>query len=54
MKAGYGYSDFNEYRNKESSGNHVHRVNVPLLVVNAKDDPLFSPELLQNIRATVS
>ena len=41
------------YRN-DSSGNYLHNLKVPIVFINAKDDPLVHPELLSIPEAFVS
>lgn len=53
LKPVYGYETVEAYAQAESSGHHLHRVQVPLLCVNATDDPLFTPSLHRRIRDTV-
>lgn len=42
----HGYTSLKEYYEKESCVNYIHNVSVPLLLVNALDDPLIHRSLL--------
>jgi len=43
----YGYESVVAYYNEHSSVNNLHNVKVPLLLLNAVDDPIVPPFLLQ-------
>nr|XP_057932210.1 monoacylglycerol lipase ABHD2-like isoform X2 [Doryrhamphus excisus] len=42
----HGYSSLEEYYQQESCVHYMHRVTVPLLLMNSIDDPLVHPSLL--------
>ncbi|KAK1887936.1 Monoacylglycerol lipase ABHD2 [Dissostichus eleginoides] len=46
MRKFHGYSSLKEYYEKESCVHHLHKVTVPLLLVNSSDDPLIHQSLL--------
>ncbi|XP_029951913.1 monoacylglycerol lipase ABHD2 [Salarias fasciatus] len=46
MRKFHGYSSLNEYYEKESCVHYIHKITVPLLLVNSLDDPLVHPSLL--------
>jgi len=39
----YGYRNFLDYYDQNASGQYVSKIAVPLLAINAKDDPFFHP-----------
>eukprot|EP01094_Clydonella_sp_ATCC50884_P006140 TRINITY_DN15167_c0_g1_i1.p1 TRINITY_DN15167_c0_g1~~TRINITY_DN15167_c0_g1_i1.p1 ORF type:complete len:192 (+),score=28.13 TRINITY_DN15167_c0_g1_i1:72-578(+) len=41
-----GYDDPRDYYTAQSCAQHLQHLNIPLLMVNAEDDPLFVPTLL--------
>ncbi|XP_034540702.1 monoacylglycerol lipase ABHD2-like [Notolabrus celidotus] len=51
MRKFHGYSSLKEYYEKESCVHHIHKVTVPLLLVNSSDDPLIHQSLLAIPRA---
>ncbi|KAK7912466.1 hypothetical protein WMY93_012677 [Mugilogobius chulae] len=53
MRKFHGHSSLKEYYEKESCVHYIHNVNVPLLLVNAADDPLVHDSLL-NIPRTLA
>lgn len=42
-----GFETIEEYYRHHSASYHLHKVKIPLLLVNAEDDPLVPPELLE-------
>ncbi|XP_059191329.1 monoacylglycerol lipase ABHD2-like [Centropristis striata] len=46
MRKFHGYSSLKEYYEKESCVQFIHKVSVPLLLVNSSDDPLIHQSLL--------
>ncbi|GLD72354.1 monoacylglycerol lipase ABHD2-B-like protein [Lates japonicus] len=46
MRKFHGYSSLKEYYEKESCVHYIHKVTVPLLLVNSSDDPLVHQSLL--------
>lgn len=46
MRKFHGYSSVREYYEKESCVHYIHKVTVPLLLVNSSDDPLVHQSLL--------
>ncbi|XP_044213089.1 monoacylglycerol lipase ABHD2-like [Thunnus albacares] len=46
MRKFHGYGSLKEYYEKESCVHHIHKVAVPLLLVNSADDPLIHHSLL--------
>ncbi|XP_057221816.1 monoacylglycerol lipase ABHD2 [Malurus melanocephalus] len=51
MRKFHGYSSLKEYYEEESCLQYLHRIYVPLLLVNAADDPLVHESLLSIPRA---
>lgn len=51
MRKFHGYSSLKEYYEEESCLHYLHRIHVPLLLVNAADDPLVHESLLSIPRA---
>ncbi|CAJ1055989.1 monoacylglycerol lipase ABHD2 isoform X3 [Xyrichtys novacula] len=51
MRKFHGYDSVGEYYEKESCAHHIHKVTVPLLLVNSSDDPLVHQSLLAIPRA---
>ncbi|EMP35218.1 Abhydrolase domain-containing protein 2 [Chelonia mydas] len=51
MRKFHGYSSLKEYYEKESCLHYLHRIYVPLMLVNAADDPLVHDSLLSIPRA---
>ena len=49
----YGYSSVEDYIVAESSGFVCHNIDVPTLVINAEDDPLFTAEMVKRTAAFV-
>lgn len=47
MRKFHGYDSLKEYYEKESCVHHLHKIYVPLLLVNAADDPLVHSSLLK-------
>ncbi|XP_068460093.1 monoacylglycerol lipase ABHD2-like [Clinocottus analis] len=47
MRKFHGYSSLKEYYEKESCMNYIHKVAVPLFLVNSSDDPLIHQSLLE-------
>lgn len=43
----YGHSSIEEYILTESSGFVCHNIDVPILTINADDDPLFPPGMVE-------
>lgn len=41
----YGYKNHLDYYNKNASGQYVEKITVPLLAINAKDDPFFHSDM---------
>ncbi|XP_040895332.1 monoacylglycerol lipase ABHD2-like [Toxotes jaculatrix] len=46
MRKFHGYSSLKEYYEKESCVHYIHKVTVPLFLVNSSDDPLVHQSLL--------
>ncbi|KAM9376629.1 monoacylglycerol lipase ABHD2 isoform 2-T2 [Pholidichthys leucotaenia] len=46
MRKFHGHGSLREYYEKESCVHYIHKVTVPLLLVNSSDDPLIHPSLL--------
>ncbi|XP_029010569.1 monoacylglycerol lipase ABHD2 [Betta splendens] len=46
MRKFHGYGSVKEYYEKESCVRYMHRITVPLLLLNSSDDPLIHPSLL--------
>ncbi|KAF0040532.1 hypothetical protein F2P81_006430 [Scophthalmus maximus] len=46
MRKFHGYGSLKEYYEKESCVHYIHKVSVPLLLVNSSDDPLIHQSLL--------
>ncbi|XP_054633792.1 monoacylglycerol lipase ABHD2-like [Dunckerocampus dactyliophorus] len=46
MRKFHGYSSLEEYYQQESCVHYMHKVTVPLLLMNSIDDPLVHPSLL--------
>ncbi|XP_041651347.1 monoacylglycerol lipase ABHD2 isoform X2 [Cheilinus undulatus] len=46
MRKFHGYTSLKEYYESESCVHHIHKVTVPLLLVNSSDDPLVHQSLL--------
>uniref|UniRef100_A0A7N9AMS7 Monoacylglycerol lipase ABHD2 n=1 Tax=Mastacembelus armatus TaxID=205130 RepID=A0A7N9AMS7_9TELE len=46
MRKFHGYSSLKEYYEKESCVHYIHKVTVPLLLLNSLDDPLIHQSLL--------
>ncbi|XP_023128396.2 monoacylglycerol lipase ABHD2 [Amphiprion ocellaris] len=46
MRKFHGYNSLREYYEKESCVHYIHKVTVPLLLVNSSDDPLVHQSLL--------
>ena len=40
----HGFRDAEDYWEKSSARQYLHRINVPTLILNASDDPLLTPE----------
>uniref|UniRef100_A0A2D4J329 AB hydrolase-1 domain-containing protein n=1 Tax=Micrurus lemniscatus lemniscatus TaxID=129467 RepID=A0A2D4J329_MICLE len=51
MRKFHGYGSLREYYEQESCLHYLHRIFVPLLLVNAADDPLVHDSLLSIPRA---
>nr|XP_040018091.1 monoacylglycerol lipase ABHD2-like [Gasterosteus aculeatus aculeatus] len=51
MRKFHGHSSLKEYYEKESCLNYIHKVSVPLFLVNSSDDPLIHQSLLEIPRA---
>ncbi|XP_013119645.1 monoacylglycerol lipase ABHD2-B isoform X2 [Oreochromis niloticus] len=46
MRKFHGYDSLREYYEKESCVHYIHKITVPLLLLNSLDDPLVHPSLL--------
>ncbi|KAK2842626.1 hypothetical protein Q5P01_012826 [Channa striata] len=46
MRKFHGYSSLKEYYEKESCVHYMHKISVPLLLLNSSDDPLIHQSLL--------
>ncbi|XP_026221467.1 monoacylglycerol lipase ABHD2 [Anabas testudineus] len=51
MRKFHGYSSVKEYYKKESCVHYMHKITVPLLLLNSSDDPLIHQSLLAIPRA---
>ena len=41
----YGFKNYLDYYEQNACGNYVDGISVPVLAINAKDDPFFHPEM---------
>ena len=43
----HGYSNLSDYYTSVSSSQYIHNINVPMILLNAKDDPIIPERFLE-------